>query len=200
MKYEILITAKPDWRKIKKAPVDKYVWGGDYRPKTYAQLVFVPGSGFIARLTTYEKEPKAVYKNDMDPVYTDSCLEFFARYKKGGYINCEVNANGAILSAYGEGRAKRTPLDKIAGRFPDVRIIKKKDRWTAEIFVNLDIIKSVYGTASFRENSVIYGNFCKCGDECEFAHYGSFAQIKTEQPDFHRPEYFAKMILKKRYE
>ena len=120
--YKILITDKPDFRKIKKAPVDCYEWGGEYRPKTYAQLAFIPKKGFIARLTAYESEPKAVYKNNMDPVYTDSCLEFFARYKKGGYVNCEVNANGAILSAYGEGRGNRTPLDKLAGEFPKVRI------------------------------------------------------------------------------
>ena len=197
--YKILITDKPAFRKIKKAPVDCYEWGGEYRPKTYAQLAFIPKKGFIARLTAYESEPKAVYKNNMDPVYTDSCLEFFARYKKGGYVNCEVNANGAILSAYGEGRGNRTPLDKLAGEFPKVRIYKRKDRWTAEIFVSLDIIKAVYGTCSFSENSVIYGNFYKCGDECEFAHYGSFAPVKTEKPDFHRPEFFAKMTLKNSY-
>lgn len=198
--YEILITDKPDFRKIKKAQIDNYVWGGEYRPKAYAQLVFVPDKGFIARLTAYETGPKAVYKDNMDPVYKDSCLEFFARYKKGGYINCEVNANGAILSAYGEGRGNRTSLDKLAEEFPKVRVYKRKDRWTAEIFVNLDIIKSVYGTCTFRENSVIYGNFYKCGDECEFVHYGSFAPVKTEKPDFHRPEYFAKMTLKNSYE
>ncbi len=195
--YEIRITDKPDWRKVKKAKVDQYVWGGEYRPKTYAQLVFVPRRGFIARLTTYETAPRAVYFNNMDPVYTDSCLEFFARYKKGGYINCEVNANGAILSAYGEGRGGRIPLDKISGEFPSVKITKKKDRWVAEISVDLKIIKAVYGKSVFRENSVIYGNFYKCGDNCEHVHYGSFSPVKTEKPDFHRPEYFAKMTLKK---
>ena len=194
--YDVIITEKPDFRKIKKAYVDNYVWGGEYRPKTYAQLAFMSGKGFIARLTTYEADPKAVYRSNMDPVYKDSCLEFFTRCKKGGYINCEVNANGAILSAYGEGRGNRTPIDKIAGCFPRVKVKKYKNRWTAEIFISLDIIRSVYGSCVFRENSVIYGNFYKCGDECEIAHYGSFSPIKTEKPDFHRPEYFAKMTLK----
>lgn len=195
--YIVKITDKPDFRKIKKAPVDQYVWGGEFRPKTYAQLAFVPEKGFIARLTTYEKEPKAVYHENMDPVYTDSCLEFFARYKKGGYINCEVNSNGAILSAYGESRENRVRLDKITGKFPTVTVKKSKDKWQAEITVGLDIIKAVYGAAAFRENSVIYGNFYKCGDDCEIKHYGSFAPVGTEKPDFHRPEYFAKMTLKR---
>ena len=195
--YEIKITDKPDWRIIEKAPIDQYVWGGEYRPKAYAQLVYVVKKGFVCRLTAYESDPKAVYKNDMDPVYKDSCLEFFAKYKDGGYINCEVNANGAILSAYGEGRGGRIPLDMIAGEFPQVRIIKKKDKWCAEIFISLKIINAVYGKSVFRENSVIYGNFYKCGDNCKYVHYGSFSPIETEKPDFHRPEFFAKMTLKK---
>ena len=111
-----------------------------------------------------------------------------------------MNANGAILSAYGEGRGNRTRLDKIAGSFPQVRIRRYKNRWTAEIFVSLDIIRSVYGSCAYRENSVIYGNFYKCGEECEIVHYGSFAPVKTEKPDFHTPEFFAKMTLKNSYE
>ena len=195
--YIIKITEKPDWRKIEKAKINEYVWGGEYRPEAYAQLVFVPKTGFICRLTVYESNPEAVYKNDMDPVYKDSCLEFFARYKKGGYINCEVNSNGAILSAYGESRENRVRLDKITGKFPTVTVKKSKDKWQAEITVGLDIIKAVYGAAVFKENSVIYGNFYKCGDDCEVKHYGSFAPVGTEKPDFHRPEYFAKMTLKR---
>ena len=195
--YEILMTDKPDWRKIKKAEINEYVWGGEYRPKAYAQLVYVPKTGFICRLTAYESEPKAIYHNNMDPVYKDSCLEFFAKYKDGGYINCEVNSNGAILSAYGEGRGERTPIDKTAGHFPTVKIFKTEKKWTAEITVGLDIIKAVYGRCIFKENCSIYGNFYKCGDDCEHVHYGSFSPIKTEKPDFHRPEYFTKMTLVK---
>ena len=195
--YDIIMTDKPDWRKIKKAEINEYVWGGEYKPKAYAQLAYVPKTGFVCRLTAYESEPKAVYHNDMDPVYKDSCLEFFARYKDGGYINCEVNKNGAILSAYGEGRGDRTPIDKIAGHFPKVKILKNKKKWTAEITVGLDIIKAVYGRCIFKEKTAIYGNFYKCGDDCDVVHYGSFSPIGTEKPDFHRPEYFAKMTLVK---
>ena len=103
--YNIIIADSPeDFRRSGVACIDEYVWGGTYRPKANARLIFVPGDGFYAKLTAYEKHPKAVYENDMDPVYKDSCLEFFAAYKPGGYINCEMNANGALLSAFGEGR------------------------------------------------------------------------------------------------
>ena len=195
-KYDILIAKDPSWiRRAKIARINEYVWGGEYRPKANARLIFVPGDGFYAKLTAYESDPKAEYHNDMDPVYTDSCLEFFASYKPGGYINCEMNANGAILSAYGEGRKDRVSLDGICGRFPTVRAVKYKNRWTVTVHISLDIIKAVYGSCDFRSGDVIYGNFYKCGDGCRYPHYGSFSPVHTGKPDFHRPEYFTEMKL-----
>ena len=197
-KYEIVMTGAPvDFRKARLALIDNYVWGCEYRPEAYARLAFVPGDGFYAKLTVKEKDPRAVYRSNMDPVYKDSCLEFFAAYKPGGYINCEMNANGAILSAYGAGREGRVPLDKICGRFPDVTAKRSGDRWTVTVRIGLDIIEAVYGDDSFAEGDVIYGNFYKCGDDTDAPHYGSFASVGTKKPDFHRPEFFAPMVLTK---
>ena len=185
--YNIIIADSPeDFRRSGVACIDEYVWGGTYRPKANARLIFVPA---------YEKHPKAVYENDMDPVYKDSCLEFFAAYKPGGYINCEMNANGAVLSAYGEDRYERTPLNVICGRFPLVTAKKYTDRWTVTAHITLDMIKKVYGSCDYAPGDVIYGNFYKCGDGCEFPHYGSYAPVETEKPDFHRPEFFVPMRL-----
>lgn len=199
-KYEVKITNLPvDWKKIKKAKIDEYVWGGEYTPESYAQLAYVPGKGFYVKLSSKESDPRAVYTEPMDPVFKDSCLEFFACFKKGmGYINCELNSNGAVLSAYGRERADRVRLDNIAGKFPEVvKVTKRRNSWSVVAFIGLDIIKSVYGDVRFREGSVIYGNFYKCGDECAVAHYGSFSPVCSEKPDFHRPEYFAEFKLVK---
>lgn len=194
--YKIVIAGSPDGiRRAKIARIDEYAWGGEYRPKANARLIFVPGDGFYAKLTAYERDPKAVWKSSMDPVYTDSCLEFFASYKPGGYINCEMNANGTILSAYGPGRGERIPLGKICGKFPEVSAARRGDRWSVTVHIGLDVIKAVYGDASFSPGDVIYGNFYKCGDGCRYPHYGSFNPIHTEKPDFHRPEFFAPMRL-----
>ena len=194
--YKIKTATVPvEWEKVSKAPIDEYVWGGEYRPEAYAQAVFVPGDGFYAKLTVKETNPKAVYKNNGDPVYKDSCLEFFAAYKNGGYINCEMNCNGAILSAYGEGRGERTPINELAGKYPEVKAEKSGNEWSVTVRVGLEIIEKVYGDSDFRSGDVFYGNFYKCGDDCDIPHYGSFSPIKTEKPDFHRPEYFAKFII-----
>ena len=38
-------------------------------------------------------------------------------------------------------------------------------------------------------------NFYKCGDETQKPHYLSWNPVKTSKPDFHRPEYFGKLIF-----
>lgn len=41
----------------------------------------------------------------------------------------------------------------------------------------------------------ITGNFYKCASATSMPHYLSWAPILTESPDFHRPEFFGKIIL-----
>jgi hypothetical protein len=41
----------------------------------------------------------------------------------------------------------------------------------------------------------ILGNFYKCADGTDSMHYVTWAPIKTERPDFHRPEFFGEIFL-----
>ena len=78
--YTVVCREAPDWTAIEKAPIDCYPWGGNYRPRAYGQCAFVPGKGLAVRMTAWESNPKAVYTVVGDPVYKDSCLEFFASF------------------------------------------------------------------------------------------------------------------------
>ena len=40
-------------------------------------------------------------------------------------------------------------------------------------------------------------NFYKCGDETEFPHFGAWKEVAVPEPDFHRPEYFGELTLKR---
>ena len=42
----------------------------------------------------------------------------------------------------------------------------------------------------------ITANFYKCGDDLTVPHFVSWNPIKTEKPDFHRPEFFGKLKFK----
>ena len=106
-----------------------------------------------------------------------------------------MNANGALLSAFGEGREERTPVAEICGMIPQVTAKKYCDRWSVTVRVGLELIKAVYKNADFKPGDVIRGNFYKCGDKTDVPHYGSYSPVGTPKPDFHRPEFFTEMIL-----
>ncbi len=184
------------------AYIDSYIWGKDYTPRTYARLVFVKDKGFVLEMTAEEKAPRAVYKNYNDPVYTDSCLEFFAAYETGSdrYINMEMNSLGTLLSCVGKGRDNRKPIVELTGGklFP-VSATKTESSWTVKAYIPLDMLEKIYGIDKdvFVPGYAFRGNFYKCGDSTEVPHYGSWSPVLTDKPDFHRPEFFGVMKIEK---
>lgn len=72
------------------------------------------------------------YKTDGDPVYKDSCLEFFINFYPNmlsrGYLNFEMNAFGTLLVEYGvDNFQRRMVLNLLSTRpFNDTKFIYKK--------------------------------------------------------------------------
>ena len=100
-----------DWTSIPVADVDTYLWEEGYTPTTTAQMVYVEDHGFVLRMSCREANPLVTYHNYNDPVYLDSCMEFFADWLcDGRYINMEMNAAGTLLSNVGNGRHGRTSI------------------------------------------------------------------------------------------
>ena len=141
---------------------------------------------------------KAEFQHDHDPVWQDSCVEFFVAVDSG-YMNIEFNALGNCLAAFGEGRGNRERLS-----VDDMNQIIRWAPFTAEnvpnhsladwqltVAIPLTLIKLWSGKA-FR------ANFYKCGDHTSIPHFVSWAPIATEKPDFHRPEFFGELELSKR--
>ena len=192
-----------DWNTIPVARIDTYKWLDGYTPEASAQLVYVEGECFILRMTCAESNPLRRYHEYNEPVYTDSCLEFFADYiGSGAYVNMEMNANGTLLSCIGEGRGNRTPIKDIChgAIFPTVSRIDTK-RWEVTATVSLPMLADLYDidVATLTEKLVsgytFRGNFYKCGDETAIPHYGMWNPVGTEKADFHRPDYFGTLIM-----
>ncbi len=180
---------------LEKGNIDVYAWSDAYTPEAYFKLAYVKNEGFYLYLRCKEKNPRSECEGYMSPVYTDSCLEFFADYAGSGYINIECNSNGACLIAYGEGRGNRTPLLQIAEEIPAVQAVCEGDFWGVNVFISIDILRKVYGDIEISSGYEFYGNAYKCGDKCEIPHYGTWNRIDNFKPDFHRPEFFGKFIL-----
>ncbi len=179
-----------DFSEIEKGDIDVYAWSEEYTPKAYFQLAFVHDEGFFLQLRCKEEAPRTECEGYMSPVYTDSCLEFFADYADGGYINIECNSKGACLIAYGEGRGNRMPVLQIAGEIPEVTAVREGELWGVNVFISLGILRKVYGELNISSGYVFHGNAYKCGDKCTVPHYGAWNRIENIKPDFHRPEFF----------
>lgn len=69
--------ASIDWDNIQAAVIDCYPWDQNgYKPFAEAKLAYTR-TCFHIRLKACENRVKAVYDNINDPVYKDSCMEFF---------------------------------------------------------------------------------------------------------------------------
>ena len=188
-----------DWNAIPAASIDSFFWYEGHTPETTAKLAFVEGFGFILRMTCAETDPKAVYTEYNEPVYTDSCMEFFCDYLGDGrYINMEMNPLGTLLSCIGADRHARTPVADLSGGeiFP-VKGEVCEGQWQITAEIPASLLCRILGVDSipFGSGYTFRGNFYKCGDETPVVHYGMWNPVGTEKPDFHRPEYFGDFIM-----
>ena len=183
------------------AAIDSYMWDENgYKPESYAQLFAAENEGVYARLWSFEENIRCKCTKRDDPVYTDSCLELFLMPVQGDnrYINFEVNPKGVYLSQIGTCRNDRVFIKEITDLEPKIKpITVNKNGWGYEIFIPDSFISSLYGVEHHTKECSIKGNFYKCGDETALPHYGSHFPVKTENPDFHRPEFFGDIIFRK---
>ena len=154
---------------------DRYLW-----------LIFQVGSELI----------RAVCHADQEPVWQDSCVEFFIA-QEGFYRNFEFNCLGVCLSASGSDRHSRKSLDKDSLeqilRFSSLTPETLPDEntpasWSLTVAIPLQLI-------GLKAGSEFQANFYKCGDETSVPHYLSWSPIETLNPDFHQPVYFGLVKL-----
>src|SRR6187402_1128566 len=110
----------PDWSiamdHYKKTPIDRAPWLGF--PKTYKTSFSIAHTKDAILLKYYVKndELRVTFHSPNDPVYKDSCVEFFISLDKGlSYYNFEWNAIGTCLAGFGIVNEKRAylPADRI---------------------------------------------------------------------------------------
>lgn len=180
-----------DWDKVEKADVDKFGWGYEYKPLTYAQGVWCD-EGLCVKMTSFEKNPRATLTEFMDMVCNDSCLEFFFSGDGVAYCNCECNPLGTQHTSCGA-PGGRTSIDKVTD-VPTVTPEISEDRWSVLIVFTKNAFEELTGL-EMKKGTIFSGNFYKCGDECEQICYGMWNEVKTEKPSFHEPDYFGELVL-----
>ena len=190
------------WGGLAPLGIDHYLWlTNGYKPRVEARLGW-SGKSLYVRFRVGEKRAPVRYTKFQDPVYKDSCVEFFVDMfpeKRLGYVNFEMNAAGVLLAAFGPDRDHRKPLwpEDLAGMsvitgeslWPEVG-----DSWHVEYSLPLGLFAKLYGEG-IRPGHRAAANFYKCGDETAMPHYGAWSPVGTPSPDFHRPEFFGELVF-----
>ncbi len=182
-----------DWSVVPEEKLCFSNWNSETEYNTYFKMCFKKNSGIYVRMRTDETELRSEYTHRDDPVWQDSCMEFFVCAVEGRqeYINFEMNSNGAYLTEFGSGKADRVFLKTMTSTEPEISAKVDSDGWAVELFVPCKLISEAYGTEFVAGECSIKGNFYKCGDETAKVHYGSFTQMTTLPPGFHNPDCFA---------
>lgn len=211
-----------DWSLLMDAltrqPIDHSPWiGYSQEPKASFAIGYTKDAILLKYYVT-ERDPRVTFHNTNDPVYQDSCVEFFIAFDPTHYYNLEFNAIGTSLIGYGPGRTERKDLPasliQTIGVYSSLRssspgssspgsssqgspspahVNEAITDWTLTLKIPLtvfmyDKIKTLAGTKA-------RANFYKCGDECIAPHYLTWNNILSPGPNFHQPGYFGELLF-----
>jgi len=159
------------------------------------------GDALLLHYRVEEQSVRAVARQDHEHIWEDACVEFFCMPAEDGiYYNVECNCTGKLLVAAGKDRNVRTPAPE--------DVMKRIDRWASlgtepfdtrneptrwELALRLPVSTFFQHKLNGFDGLTAKGNVYKCGDCLPVPHFISWNPIKTESPDFHRPDFFGQM-------
>ena len=181
-------------RQIKYAPWSE---GGEL-PRASFALAYGNEDIYLKYYVT-EHTLKAEYSKFNDPVFKDSCVEFFIAFNGDEkYYNLEFNCTGTSRVQYGQHKTGRTFLPASL-----LKTIKHQTRVKTSAEGNIDweltlcIPKKVfkYHPALLLEKSKARVNFYKCGDGLPQPHFLCWNKIEAQKPEFHLSRFFKEIIF-----
>jgi hypothetical protein len=178
--------------------IECYPWDiNKYSPKTEVKITY-SDIEFNIKFICFEKNVQAKYLSTNDPVYKDSCVEFFFNplpEKTPRYINFEINAAGAYLLQVGEEKEVRQYINDIDKSTFNIRNYIETDFWSVEFSIPFSFIEKYYGKIDFKSGYKMKANFYKCGDDTAYPHYGCWSEIVNDVPNFHLSRFFGELVL-----
>ncbi|MDB5061653.1 MAG: hypothetical protein JWP67_1496 [Mucilaginibacter sp.] len=176
--------------------LDNHLWADNtYTPKVNFTIAYTVES-ILLKYNVIENELIANYREINDPVYHDSCVEFFIKFDKDvNYYNLEFNCMGTALVGYGSGKYERITIpkeavSKIKSR-SHIRTMEGGIHWQLSLIIPFSVL--VYHSFTSLKNKSCSANFYKCGDKMTYPHFLSWNNIDHPSPNFHLPEFMGKI-------
>ena len=194
------------WDDVPELQLKYFPWDKNgYKPKTTAKIAY-NSQGIHVYLKSYEKKIRAVCESINDPVCQDSCMEFFFNPNPefdDRYMNLEMNPIGTFLLGLGKDRHSRGQLQGLSADIFNIKTSVKKeekdqysdDSWSLQYTIPFSFLEKYYGKLDIKSCMAMKGNVYKCGDNTEYPHYACWNLVKSDKPDYHRPESFGQFVL-----
>lgn len=195
------------WDDINPIKIENYPWDETgYKPETEVKLCYTEEE-IRVKFTSCEKEVRVEVSDFNGPVWFDSCVEFFFLPDPNNddrYLNFEINAKGVLLLQLDNKPPERHYLTYINPNYFDIKAditdlnfkeYKDFKPWTIEYKIPFSFIKDFFKNFNVESGTIINANFSKCGDKTSIPHFGTWADIKTENPAFHVPQFFKEIMF-----
>ncbi len=214
---ELLVKSLPELDRMPPRQVSQYLdaniehevidcvnWREEFPYKPYCSFVVaVSTTRLFVFFSVISKDLRAVHTSDMSPVAEDSCVEFFMKVpEQDEYWNFEFNCIGALNASHRVERNNPTRLSP--GELASIErysscgsepIDEQEGTFCWDIVVSIPL--RLVGLDGDSLPDYVTGNFYKCGSKTAHPHYVSWSAIDGEKPDFHRPDCFGKLWLRK---
>ena len=175
----------------------------------WPQFPYRPGTTFVIASTkdailikfyVQEEALRAYYNKINDPVYNDSCVEFFIAFnEERNYYNLEFNCAGTGLVGFGASRDERELLPFTSVKKIRTQTFIKSTKSNGQSLINWELTMMIpfevftFHSISSLKGQICSANFYKCGDELPKPHYLSWNNIISDNPNFHLLEFFGKL-------
>lgn len=188
-----------DQNGVKFHNIDSVNWPDRFPYKPQAEFrIVVCGQAFALHYRVKEEYIRAMSTHDNEQVCKDSCVEFFFMpYPDGIYYNIECNCIGTLKIAAGTSRHDReTALQSIMNNvlrwtsIPREPFDNQSGNFQWEIALIIPFATFFKHVLSSTDSLTAKGNFYKCGDALDVAHFTSWNPIALPDPDFHCPTFF----------
>ncbi len=153
---------------------------------------------------------RCVHSGFQQPVYQDSCVEFFVQPKPGsGYFNFEFNCGGAMLASYIIDHTRTSKGFRNFSYLTDqqcrqiavyhslpVHIEPERNKsitWFIEFCVPFQLLAEFIGPLGELDGQIWRANFYKCGDATSHPHWAAWSPV--DKLNFHLPRCFGKLFF-----
>jgi len=181
---------------IDKHPIEIAPWPEfAYLPK--AEFAIAHNNDFIfLKYFVEEENVKATYYLPNDPVYKDSCVEFFIAFdNEEEYYNLEFNAIGTCKLNFGKNRNDRILIsERLIRTIRFLASIENSDtkiKWELTLMISVSVFSQ--HSLTHLSGNTYFANFYKCGDDLPKPHFLCWNTVETPEPDFHIRRCFGKL-------